>query len=271
MSIKIPVDFNFREIWLDPLELIVRDNLKVDIENWAKFRHTINLAVNSDSLKSNFPISPEVKSTYLELGKSHYEVITMLGATKISLITLDDSFGKNPLIFKKSFKEFYMHAGSVLDNLARLIYIVNILDSVSEPGRYGLKRHEIGYGSLEKIFKKHPTELNDYSYLINNKKMNEIKTIRNNLTHSWPPAIFIEQKTGEYFLPIAMRKREQYYLWPHDPDEKKKTEIEFNEIVPLIEMLNDDWENLEQFQNEVFINLTRDIIKFEKNHDLKIV
>ena len=154
MALKIPSNFDFKKIPLDPLEVIVRDRLNVNIENWAKFRHTINASVNANSLKSKSIILPEIKSSYIELSKSHYETVTMLGATRISLDTLINSQDLDRLIFKKSFKEFYMHAGSVIDNIARLIYIVNIARSTKEKGRHGLLRHEIGYGGLAGIYKK---------------------------------------------------------------------------------------------------------------------
>lgn len=268
MAIKVPKGFNYKNIALDTLEMEVRDMLKINIENWAKFRHRIKVGVSSTELHSIATISEAVKCCYLELGKSHYEAVTMLGATKMSKISVLKAIGKNPLIFKKSFKEFYMHAGSVIDNLARLIYIINIPVAPTQQGQFGLKRHSIGYGGLRSLLNQNPNHLTGYVKFIKNKEINEIKTVRNNFTHSWPPTIF--QINGVPYWPTAMRKREQYYLWPHDITEAKKIKIQYRKKLPIIEMIKEDWQSLEVFQNAVFGRLSKDIEKFEVNHSLTI-
>lgn len=140
MALKIPIDFDYKSIPLDPLELKIRDELKIDISFWAKFRHNINVGTNSSLLYSKSLIASEVKECYVELGKSHYEVVTSLGATKMSLINVIKSTSTDELLLKKSFKEFYMHAGSVLDNLARIIFIINLPQASSLKDRYGTIR-----------------------------------------------------------------------------------------------------------------------------------
>ncbi len=273
MARQIPNDFNHFTITLDPLERTVRDKLCVNIENWAKFRQTISASASSDSLVSNEILSKEVKSSFVELSKSHYEVVTILGATKMSLNILIFANKKDPLLFKKSFKEFYMHAGSVLDNLARLIYIVNVSDSITKGetkyGRFILKRHDMGYGSLLGIYKNKKSELKGYFNIIKDKQINEIKTVRNNFTHSWSPIIYSGTNLEAYW-PNAMRKKEQYYLWPHDKDERKRVNQEYRKKTLIIEMVSSDWNKIEAFQNIVFKKLIFDIKKFEKNHHLKI-
>lgn len=263
MPIKILDDFDYKKIQLDPLEQIVRDKLSIDIEHWAKFRHTIAIGTNAKCLTSTHPLAAEIKESYLELGKSHYETVTMLGAAKMSFIALVNT--RDPLIFKKSFKEFYMHAGSVLDNLARLVYIVNVKNAVSTQKGKRLIRHSIGYGELKNVYSQNKIELRGYSRVVNNRVIHEIKTVRNNFTHSWPPAIV----NGMW--PMAMRKKSQYYLWPHDPSEIKRIKREYRKKIPIPQMVNDDWIALENFQNLVFKKLSEDIRKFEKNHNLKIV
>ena len=270
MARKIPENFDFRSINLDDLETKVRDILNVNIENWAKFRYTITASVNSNTLKSRETIPNEVKSSYIELSKSHYEVVTMLGAVSLSIINMESSINIEHLDFKKAFKEFYIHSGAVLDNLSRLIYIVNIPNAPFERGRFGLLRHEIGYGGLASIQKNYPTHLKGYNRIIKNRTINEIKNIRNNFAHSWPPAMFIKQETNEYYWPVAMRRREQYYLWPHDPDEIRRIKREYRKKVPILEMVKNDFIELERFQNYVFKKITEDIKKFERNHNLKI-
>ena len=271
MAKKVPSSYNYKEEALDPIEKKIRDELIINIENWAKFRHTIDVGVNSNSLKSDLPISNDVKNCYLELGKSHYEVVTMLGATKISIDYATLSENQNHLVFKKSFKEFYLHAGAVLDNLARIIYIINIPNAPTAKGDYGkLKRHSLGYGSLKSVYKKNRKDLKGYSRIINSKVINEIKTIRNNFTHSWPPVIFKTQANSKLYWPTAMRKKEQYYLWPHDPEEAKKIKRLYRNCKHILDMIQDDWNKLEEFQNTVFKKVTKDITKFEINHNLAI-
>ncbi|WP_448697850.1 hypothetical protein ACFGVR_13670 [Mucilaginibacter sp. AW1-3] len=271
MAIKIPESYDYRILEFDPLEMSVRDDFNVDIENWAKFRHTITASVNSNSLVSRSPINTNVKSSYVELSKTHYEVVTMLGAVKMSLIALEEYAGKNDLIFKKSFKEFYMHAGSVLDNLSRLIYIVNMPNSANEVDRYGrFKRHSIGYGQLSKLYLANKANLKGYGNISRHRVMHEIKNVRNNFTHSWSPVMFIDSTTGNYLWPIAMRKKEQYYLWPHDNEEIRRIKREYRKKLPVIDLVKNDWLELEQFQNMVFKRLYMDIKKFERNYNLKI-
>lgn len=272
MAIKIPKTFDYKLIDIDPLEKKVRDVLGVNIESWAKFRHTISLGVSSSCLSSNVALSEEVKACYLEMGKSHYEVVTMLGATRICIDNVKKFSKTDSLLFRKSFKEFYMHAGSVLDNLARLIYIINIPNAPIAQDRWGnFKRHTIGFGGLNSVLAQNTSSLKGYSKAIKSKAINEIKTLRNNFTHSWPPTFFIENQTFDIFWPTAMRKKEQYYLWPHDNDEAKKVKRQYRKKVKAIEMINEDWIQIEKFQNHIFSKLIKDIVKFERNHNLRIV
>jgi len=223
-------------------------------------------------LISNSPISTDVKNSYIELSKSHYEVVTMLGAVKLSLLNLEDFSDKDELVFKKSFKEFYMHAGSVLDNLSRLIYIINVPNGASALGNYGkLKRHSIGYGQLRKLYLDNKPNMKGYRNIAFSQTMNEIKNIRNNFTHSWPPVMFISKDSNEYLWPVAMRKKEQYYLWPHDAEEIRRIKREYRKKMSIISMAKRDWRDLELFQNRVFKRLYKDVKKFEKNYNLKIV
>lgn len=271
MALKIPKNFDYKLIDIDPLEKKVRDELGINIESWAKFRHAISLGIKSSCLVSNATLSEEVKTCYLELGKSHYEAVTMLGATKISADNAKHFSKTDKLLFRKSFKEFYMHAGSVLDNLARLIYIVNIRNAPTALDRWSnFKRHTIGFGGLNSVLTQNSSSLKGYSKFIKSKTVNEIKTLRNNFTHSWPPTFFIEAKSGDTFWPTAMRKKEQYYLWPHDHEEAKKVKKQYRKKVSAIDMINEDWLQIEKWQNYIFGRLTKDIVKFEQNHNLRI-
>src|SRR5262245_61392094 len=110
MTIKIPRDFSVASDQLDANEQIIRDELQLDVTKWAKFRYTIAVGNNANRLisKNQSSIPDDVKEAYRELAKSHYEVVTSLGAARVSydlfLATID-----NPLCFKKSTKDFYFH------------------------------------------------------------------------------------------------------------------------------------------------------------------
>ena len=148
MVLHIPADFNARTQQLDVNETFIRDELNLQIENWARFRHTINIGNDASNLHSVQPVSGDIQEAYRELGKSHYEVITSLGCIKLSL----EEIKKCPLLhrlqFKKSVKDFYFHSGCLLDNLARLIYIINDANSATATNRRGFIRHWVDWGSL---------------------------------------------------------------------------------------------------------------------------
>lgn len=265
MAIPIPNNFDYKLISLDPIEAEIRDSLNINIENWAKFRHTIAAGTNSSALKPkpNINLSEEIKKTYLELGKSHYEVVTMLGAMNLSLNKYLTN--NNLLICKMSLKEFYLHTGAVLDNLARLIYIINIKNAPTDKYKGKLKRHNITYASLKYLDKK---ELRGYQRIINNKQINEIRNIRNNFAHSWPPVIRINYY-NQLEWPLKIRENSEYYLWPHDPDESKKIS-KYKKYILISQMISDDFRHIVEIQNLVFKRLCVDIKKFEKNNNLII-
>ncbi|MBU0519685.1 hypothetical protein KJ564_12215, partial [bacterium] len=96
MARKIPDDFDVSKEKLVTFETIIRDDLKLNIENWAKFRYTINVGTMAKNLKGRGYIKVGVKDAYRELGKSHYEVVTSLGYA--ALIKTDfDNQDKIPL------------------------------------------------------------------------------------------------------------------------------------------------------------------------------
>jgi hypothetical protein len=78
MPRKIPSDFDVFKEKLDQNEEYIRDKLKVNIENWAKFRFSIHVGNDSSVLESPNPISQEIRGTFIELAKSHYEVVKVL-------------------------------------------------------------------------------------------------------------------------------------------------------------------------------------------------
>src|SRR5438128_1714026 len=125
MPIPIPTDFDYHQQPLDVLEMFTRDAFGLNIENWAKFRHAIAVGTDPEHLKGT-SVSDDLKGAYRELGKCHYEVVTSLGFCHLAL--LQYNLG-NLFVQEKSLKDFYFHAGALLDSLARLIYIVNMPDA----------------------------------------------------------------------------------------------------------------------------------------------
>lgn len=264
--------FDYKKEPLDPLETAVRDELGVNIEGWVKFRRSINCgsSVKSEILAFD-PGQQSVnkQDAFLDLGKSNYEVVCCLGFAKQAfddIRTLRVERYTELLRFMRLSKEFYFHAGSVLDNLARLIYIINDKDSHSAPvskKNTTLRRRYISWGDIEKdIAAKHP----DYVRFVNDKDMQEFRYIRHFLTHVWAPPKRLEK--GELQWPEEIRSA-RVYAWPHDPlDDPDYKALTF---VSIIKMLESDWVALERFQNQLFDQISSDVTsKFEPNYGCKI-
>lgn len=259
MALKIPINFDVRTQHLDPNETFIRDNLNLEIENWARFRYTINIGNDASNLHSRSSIAEEVKEAYRELAKSHYEVVTSLGCTKLSLAIAYQTLAIHPLPFKKSVKDFYFHAGCLLDNLARLIYIINDPNSATERYSKGLLvRHWIGWGGLR--------DYPRYTRLKRSRRLGGIINIRNNLTHSWSCPI-VADANGIPYWPLAARTKRDH-LWPYD--ERQTMFRQYRRWLPLLPMMESDFEFVESFQNTVFGKLVRDVRKFERNYGVKI-
>lgn len=207
MPLKIPPSFDVYSEALDIYEKFIRDHLKLKIVNWAKFRYTINIGNSAANLKSlTGTIPPGIEESYRELAKSHYEVVTSLGTARLSLQIATEAIQANPLLFKKSFKDFYFHIGCLLDNLARLIYLVNDPQSADAAYSRGkLVRHWIDWGRL--------SAYTGYSRLKRSKTLRETINIRNAFTHGWSCPIFQDKNTGVLFWPIAIRTKRDFY-WP---------------------------------------------------------
>jgi hypothetical protein len=258
MALQIPDNFDVYTEKLDVNETFIRDALSVQIENWARFRYTIHVGNDADNLHSQGPVSEEVKAAYRELAKSHYEVITSLGCAAVSLEMVVESLEIHPILFKKSVKDFYFHTGCLLDNLARLIYIVNDPHSATETNRrHHLLRHWVDWGSLR--------DYAGYARLKRSKHLREVINIRNNLTHSWScPVVFINNIPH---WPLAIR-RKRNHPWLYD--ERDTLRRRYRSWLPLLPMLKGDLEFVERFQHIVFGKLVRDVRKFDRNHSVQI-
>jgi len=259
MAIPIPSDFDFRTIPLDDNEIFIRDQLGLNIDHWARFRHAIGIGLDADNLHGEHgaPVTENVKSAYRELGKSHYEVVTSLGYIALSLDLARNS-QENLLMFQKSCKDFYFHTGCLLDNLARLIYILNDPGSASELYRQQVPmRHYIGWGQLKGY--------SGHNRAMRSEKLRGIKNIRNCLTHSWKIPFRIDQHDNMYW-PLAVRS-DKSFLWPYDEPEFKRR---YRKWIPILPMMESDLRFLEGFQDERFRRLIKDISQFESSNKVKI-
>lgn len=265
MARKIPIDFDVFKEQLDSCEVFVRDVLKVNIEGWAKFRFSIYAGNDPGVLESSTPISVEVKQAFIELAKSHYEVVNSIGYAKQCLRELQ-SLDKLSIEYlfrvNKEIKEFYIHLGSVLDNLARLIYILNNPDSATKKKGDKLIRHWIDWPQLVRDL-----ILPNYNSTITSPILKEILNLRNNFIHNWRPIIYVNPENQELFLSQQIRG-DRNYLWHYE--EKAGFNNRYTDGKPLSTFLCDDFAFIEESQNRIFNQLIIDLTAFETNYNLTI-
>lgn len=258
MTILVPANFDVRNEALDGNEQFIRDSLTLDISNWAKFRLSIHIGNNAANLYSPAAISDDIKEAYRELAKSHYEVVTSFGCARLAFDELNQQM--NPLQFKKRSKDFYFHIGCLLDNLARIIFIINDPHSATVRNNRGnLIRHWVDWGSLKrykgyKNFKRSPT-------------LKGIINLRNNLTHSWAIPMKIDQQNGNVYWPIRVRT-DRAHPWPYDEATTLNTRYRSWRLVSA--MTRDDFDFITTFQSDVFRKLVCDVPAFERNNNIEI-
>jgi hypothetical protein len=260
VAIPIPDEFDVNKLPLDVFETYFRDALHIDMTNWAKFRYTIRIGNHADCLypmSETVVISENIKEAYRELAKSHYAVIRSLGWAKLSLIFTDEKV-LNFVMQEKSQRDFYFYLGRLLDNLARLIYIVNDADSPTNQSM----RHWIDWGTFVK-----KCNYPGYIRIQQSKRIKEIKNIRNALTHGWAVPQRGNILTGPIFWPIAIRYSRDFLWWYDEKDELRKR---YRKWVPAKQIMYEDYAYMERFQSKVFAKLTRDVRRFEKNHGVEI-
>jgi hypothetical protein len=264
MARTIPSDFDVFKEHLDQNELVIRDSLKVKINNWAKFRYSIYAGNNSDVLICSSTIDIEVKQAFIELAKSHYEVVNSIGYAKLCLTEIQllkksqiDYFFRT----MKGLKEFYIHLGSVFDNLARLIYILNSPDSSSKKNGTKLVRHWIDWPRLTNEF-----NFANYQSLMSDTTLAEILIVRNNFIHNWRSVIQIDQN-GDLYLSKQIRS-DRNYLWNYE--EKTDFNTKYVDWMPLMRFMSEDYIFVENCQDKIFEQLILDLSVFETNYNLKI-
>lgn len=265
--------FNAKSEILDPIETEVRDNLGVNLHHWILFRRAINCGTSAEPPVLTFNPgfdTVERRDAFLDLGKSNYEVACCLGFARQTLIEiqrLQVTTAIEQLRFFRVSKEFYFHAGSVLDNLARLIFIINDPNSHSSLAPRStttFRRRWVAWGDFERDIRAQHT---DYLRFVNDSGMQEFRNIRHFLTHVWAPVKQIRGGIIEWPEEITTSR---VFAWPHDP--RDQAEMAALNFVPVIPMIERHWNELERFQNAVYQQLTLDVTaKFEPNFGCKIM
>ncbi|MFA6557680.1 MAG: hypothetical protein WCT03_14785 [Candidatus Obscuribacterales bacterium] len=243
---------------------------------WQKFRYVVNSAANTSIMKWKATASPsnDVQEALLEIGKSHHEAISSLVFLRMCL---DDTNEVDALSLKRNVKQFYFHAGCLLDNLSRLIFIICDPDSPTKDHRSaktatGKKirvRRFIDWGSLKSYDRSQP-HYSAYSKDIRSKTTTEIVNVRNSLTHSWQP-IFNDQKIeGRVAWPKAVRYKRDFY-WGLDITEAKYVRKEYKGWLAVKDMMSKDFAYLEKLQARTFKQLSSDVLTFESRFDFEII
>jgi hypothetical protein len=250
MGVAIPPDFDYRKELLNYNELIIRDVFRLRVENWTKFRFSIQVGTETTRLRGQ-NVSEESKDAYLSLGKCHYEVICSLGYAYKSF---QDTHIENPFICEKAIKEFYFHAGALLDILSRIVFIMNIPESHLARNKKGIyERHLIDRGTL--ISNKHKIHIDDYLPFLESSLILELINIRNSMAHYWR----IPNMNGTMW-PRNELKNTKAFAWPYCETDFKK----YSDWQSIAHIMKDHFTELEHVQNEIFGLLIRDIPKFEK-------
>jgi hypothetical protein len=256
MAIPIPPDFDFRKEIIDPFEHIVRDAFHMPVDNWARFRYTIGIGTDPAHLKGEL-VSDDVKDAYRELGKCHYEVVLTLGYCNFAVMEIN--FG-NQFVVRKATKDFYFHGGALLDNLARIIYIVNDPRAVSanmkRDGTGDYVRRAIDRSML---IKKYANQISAYIPHIGSPLIEEFSSVRNAMAHYWA----IPFDDGRW---PRDQLRDKAFAWP--THETKYTT--YTGWTPFQVVLVEHFNELIKAQNEVFGLLAKDIARFEEHNNVTI-
>lgn len=275
---RIPAKYDFVQEGLSPTELHAR-SLGLNIENWQKFRYRINTGTNTTMMHWTGAPNRDVEESYLELGKSHHEVICSLTYMKMCL---DQAVEADPVELKRNVKQFYFHAGCLLDNLARLIFIMCDRNSHAATRSIGYsapiqggratktttpvrKRHYIDWGSLRGCWNN--SDYVDYKYWLIKGHLDEIINVRNCLTHSWQPPMILSEGVNEW--PCAIRTKRDF-LWPYDITEASRLKREYKKWGSIRTMMQTDMSYLENMQSRVFRTLPKSFQAYETRQSFTI-
>ena len=257
MAIQLPPDFDYhKQEELDIGEVTARDVFGLNVENWAKFRFSIGIGNDSSHLKGG-SIPEDVKDAYRELGKCHHEVVSSLAYCRSSLSMLP--FG-NLFVIQKSIKDFYFHGGALLDNLARIIYIINIRGGASEKTKRGeYIRHRMDKGNL--LDSKYTAAIAPYIPHMTSPLIEEFWSTRNTIAHFW----MIPFK-GENMEWPRDGLKDRALAWHYD-ESKYHT---YSDWQPSAKIIGEHLQELMRAQDAIFGLLVNDIAKFESNNAVTI-
>jgi len=170
------------------------------------------------------------------------------------------TFG-NFFVLQKALKEFYFHGGAMLDILARLIYIINVSNSVTantrKSGGGDFLRHAMDRGRL---LKDHSASIPQYTPHIMSATIEEFAAVRNAIAHYWKLPI----KDGQWPRDQLTART---FAWYHD--ESQYHGYTGWQAIPLI--VQEHFEELEACQDMCFGLLLNDVTKFETNNLVTIV
>ena len=253
MARPISTTFNYNDEQLDINERYIRDIYNLDIENWAKFRYVINVGVDTANVIGT--TDQDVLDSYLELGKGHYEVICSLGYSKYAL----DQYNAADFFAKlKSIKDFYFHAGSLLDNISRLIYIIKVPGAATKKRKKGdLQRHWIDRGTL---LNDHASIIAAYKDDLDSDVIQQIVNVRNAITHYW------KIPTMDDNWPLSELSTRQAFAWPYS----EATFSSYSSWTPISYILQTHFAELIKAQSNIFGRLIIDITDYESNNKLQI-
>jgi hypothetical protein len=163
----------------------------------------------------------------------------------------------------------------VLDNLARIIYIVNDPAAASATYTKGARKDSlirdwIDWGELCRHMAKVPAHFKRYSRPAKSKTLKGIINLRNGFAHGWAPPFRAALGIPVVEWPIAVRTARNFY-WPHDEHEVSRMKRKYRGYMPTLGMMSQDLDFMEGFQNQIFGKLTRDIRRFEKHNRVVIV
>ncbi len=249
-------------------EIQIRDEFKIDITSWAKFRHAIRIGLNSKFLISSngTSVPEEIKEAYRELGKSHYEIIKCVGHAHISFSQFKSEYESraNFLLIEKTFKEFYFHLGFILDTFSRIVFILNHPESGTLEKRKGIpRRHFIGWSDLIRDYANH-SSFKQYQSIFTSNELEGIKNIRNNYTHGWAPIAFVTD--SDILIPDEIREYNRFF-WHYD-EWNDYSKYHYNHS--MLEIASTDWEYLLELQSRLFSQAITDLDSFETNHNVYI-
>lgn len=253
MARSIPTSFNYKDEQLDSNERYIRDVYNLDIENWAKFRHAINVGVETANVVGT--TAQDVLDSYLELGKGHYEVVCSLGYSKYALDQYNtaDFFAKH-----KSIKDFYFHSGSLLDNISRLIYIIKVPGAAIKKRRNGdLQRHWMDRGTL---INGHAAIITTYVDDLDSAMIQQIANVRNAITHYW------KIPTADDKWPLSELSTRRAFAWPYS----EASFSNYSNWMPISQLLQLHFTELIKAQSNIFGKLIVDIADYESNNGIQI-